>query len=437
MKKWLLFILAVMPFAVSAQEGEEVPRPAEVKTGWNFGPLPAIGYNTDLGFQLGALCDIYYYGDGSVYPGYIHKFNIEASYYFKGSGVFHFFYDSKYLIPNVRFTSAVTYIPNPIMNFYGFNGAASPYNASLDKKDGIAFYSMKRNSLRVLADFQGNIKGPLNWAAGMAFWYYKIGNVSLKNYRENAGFSLYSLYRQYGVIGADEAAGGCHLELKAGLVVDTRDHEAAPSRGIWAELMAYGSPDMFQSEGFNYLKVAAHFRQYVPVWEDRIVFAYHLAYQGTVAGSVPFYLQSNITTPYLRQVNSEGLGSVNTLRGMLYNRVVGDGVAWGNAEFRFRIVQFRLIKQQWYVALNPFFDAGMVVQPYRLDEMKAAETAYVADGGEPGLIYSGRDEKLHMSAGLGIKLVMNRNFIVSVEWAKPFDKQDGKSGINVGLNYIF
>jgi outer membrane protein assembly factor BamA len=430
-----------LPILATAQERKkEVPELTVVKQGWNFGPLPAIGYNSDLGFQLGVLCDIYYYGNGKAFPGYIHKFNVEASYYFKGSGVFHFFYDSKYLIPKVRVTTAVTYLPNPIMNFYGFNGAATLYDPALDKQNGMAFYSMKRNSLRVLTDFQGNISGPLNWAAGMAFWNYRIGEVSLKKYADHASNSLYNIYRNYGVIGENEAKGGSHVELKAGLVYDTRDHEAAPSRGIWAEAMIYGSPDIFQGAGFNYLKMSLRFRQYLPVLDDRIVFAYNLAYQGTMTGQVPFYLQSNITTPYLRQVNSEGLGSVNTLRGMLYNRIVGDGLAWANAEMRFRVVRFRFIKQGWYVALNPFFDAGMVVQPYRLSEMKRAasmlkkdpSTASLAD-----LVYSGRDEKLHASAGLGVKLVMNRNFIVSVEWAKPFDPQDGTDGMNVGLNYIF
>jgi hypothetical protein len=205
--------------------------------------------------------------------------------------------------------------------------------------------------------------------------------------------------------------------------------------------MAYGSPDIFGRKGgdrFDYMKISAHFRHYVPVWEDRIVFAYHLAYQGTVAGNVPFYMQSNITTPYLRQVNSEGLGSINTMRGMLFNRIVGDGLAWGNAEMRFRIVSFNFIKQQWYVAVNPFFDAGMAVQPYRLDEMKAVtDDPSTPEYDERALIYSGRDETVHLSAGLGVKLVMNRNFIVSVEWAKPFDRRDGKNGMNIGLNYIF
>jgi hypothetical protein len=89
------------------------------------------------------------------------------------------------------------------------------------------------------------------------------------------------------------------------------------------------------------------------------------------------------------------------------------------------------------MAIHPIFDAGKVVQPYRLEEMKAAEIAAVADGKAAGLVYSGRGEKLHASAGMGVKLVMNRNFIVSVEWGKPFDGQDGGSGFNIGLNYIF
>ena len=438
MKRLVIIIFALLPLVAPAQDNtRSADRPSGVKTGWNFGPLPAIGYNSDLGFQLGALCDIYYYGDGSVFPDYRHKFNVEASYYFKGSGVLHFFYDSKYLIPgNIRLTFAATYMPNPIMNFYGFNGASSPYYKDLDKRDGTAFYSIKRDVLRVMADFQGRIAGPLGWAAGVSFWNYKIGEVTLKKYSADAGNSLYNLYRKYGLITDSEAAGGSRMEFKAGLVFDTRDHEAAPSRGVWAEAVAYGSPDMFQRAA-DYVKVAAHLRHYVPLAGDRVVFAYHLAYQGTVAGNVPFYMQSNITTPYLRQISSEGLGSINTIRGMLYNRVVGDGIAWANAELRLRVASFNFINQQWYVALNPFIDAGAVVQPFRIERMREVWNDTWIPADERRLIYSGLDEKFHLSAGLGVKLAMNRNFIVSVEWAKPFASQDGTNGLNVGLNYIF
>ena len=37
-----------------------------VKTGYNFGPLPAVAFDADKGFQLGALLNIYDFGDGSV-----------------------------------------------------------------------------------------------------------------------------------------------------------------------------------------------------------------------------------------------------------------------------------------------------------------------------------------------------------------------------------
>ena len=39
-----------------------------IKTGYNYGPLPAVAFDADKGFQLGALLNIYDFGDGSTYP---------------------------------------------------------------------------------------------------------------------------------------------------------------------------------------------------------------------------------------------------------------------------------------------------------------------------------------------------------------------------------
>ncbi len=400
---------------------------AKVKKGWNFGPLPAIGFNTDLGFQYGVLCDIFYYGDGSTFPQYLHKFNIEWSQFTKGSGIWHIFYDSKFLIPKIRLTFAATYMPNRMMSFYGFNGFASPYSASLAKENP-AFYAIDRHMVRVLADFQGSLASNIGWAAGISFWDYRTGHVKLQKYADKT--TLWDLYTQGDnpVIPLDEQNGGSQLELKLGLVYDTRDNEPAPSRGIWAELIAYGSPDVIGRTGNAYLKMSAHFRHYITLMPNRLTLAYHLAWQGTVAGNAPFYVQQNISTLYLRQINSEGLGGINTVRGILFNRMVGDGYFWANAELRCRLFDFRLLGQDWYLAANPFLDAGMVVQPYRLEEMKAS--------GDPE-IYSGSPETMHFSAGAGLKAVMNRNFIVSVEMGFPFDRRDGTNGLNVGLNYIF
>ena len=449
-----------------------------VKKGWNFAPFPSIGYNSDTGFQIGALCEIFDYGDGSTYPGYKHKFNIDLSWTTKDQIKLHFFYDSKFLIPKVRLTAAATYILAQMYPFMGFNGGASPYfeHFASGKKQAnrLAMYNIKRNSMRVMADFQGDItSNKFRWAAGISYWWYDIEDITLKkkgvpayditpnDYLTAQGVnsaSLWQLYQRAGLIHANEANGGHHIELKAGLVFDSREHEADPSRGIWAEVYAYGSPDILNGrgkDGYHYLKLAAHFRHYVPVWQDKIVFAYHLAYQGKLAGNAPYYTLQNINTLYLRQIISDGLGSINTVRGVPYNSVIGDGYAWANIEMRFKLVSFRFIKQNFYLATNPFFDMGACVQPYRLNEMKQVLSSTELTQAEKNLIYTGQKEKLHMSAGLGIKLAMNRNFILSAEVAVPLNttvytntdlnvpvselttKKSYKPGVNIGLNYIF
>ena len=71
-----------------------------VKKGWNFGPLPVVGWDSDLGFQYGACVDIFNFGDGSNYPSYNYKMNIEASTYTGGSSLLRCYGDFKTLIPD-------------------------------------------------------------------------------------------------------------------------------------------------------------------------------------------------------------------------------------------------------------------------------------------------------------------------------------------------
>lgn len=419
MKKILFSLLCLPMFcgALSAQDN--------FKTGWNFGPLPAVSYNSDLGFQYGALCDIFYYGDGSTFPQYMHKFNVELSRYTKGETVAHLFYDSKYLLKNVRLTAAATYMDSQMSPFYGFNGFSSPYDNDFAAENP-SYYAIDRTMLRILADFQGKFNDHFGWAAGLSYWDITTNSVQIEKYKGQQ--SLYSLYVANNLIGEGEL-GGRHLELKAGLVYDTRDFEPAPNRGYCAEVVASVSPDLFGNGDYGYARLFAQWRQFFTIIPDRLHLAYRLAYQGTL-GNAPFYMQQTISTLYLRQVKSEGLGGKNTVRGILQNRILGDGYAWANFEARVRLFNFRFIGQAWYVAINPFFDMGYL-----------AQERYASRQSQTGMqllgIYSGTPDKVHMSAGAGLKLVMNQNFIITCEWGKPFDRRDGLSGMNIGLNYIF
>ena len=80
MTKHILFCLLSIVLCPLSLSAKKQPKPQEVdslgrkiKTGWNFGILPSIAYDADYGFQGGVLTNVYYYGDGSQYPEYIHS----------------------------------------------------------------------------------------------------------------------------------------------------------------------------------------------------------------------------------------------------------------------------------------------------------------------------------------------------------------------------
>ena len=355
---------------------------------------------------------------------------MEISKYSKGNTVLHSFFDSKYLIPGIRVSASVSYFGNKTTNFYGFNGAAARYLPEYDRitEDGNGLYLMRRDIFRIQTCFQGKF-GDSNWgwAAGLSYWSIKTGHAVNAGLQYQSDYSLYDLYVDSGVIHQAEKEGGRHLEIKAGVVFDTRDHENNPTRGTNLEVYMFGSPDIISHHNNHYLKLAVHFKQFVPLGE-RFVFGTHLAYQGLIAGNAPFYMLQTIQSINMKQINTEGLGSTCTLRGTVTNRLQGDGYAWMNNEIRWSFVKFRWINQNWTLALNPFFDLGMVVQPYHLAQMKKLGSMY----------YTGNGEKLHMSAGAGLHVIMNQNFNINFEFGKCFDPNDGTGlGINIGLNYIF
>lgn len=414
-----IFLIVTVTYVAHAKKEE---KEKHIKKGWNIIPFPALSFNSDLGLQYGAFCDIFYFGNGSEYPHYRHKISFEVSRFTKGSGVYRFFYDSEHLIPQSRLTVDLSYLPDKMMNFYGFNGYKSPYLDHMPK----SFYNMNRDMLRLTVDLQRSISGAWSWAAGIGYYNYRISNVKLKKYREVT--SLYQLYKSEGIFRPGEADGGNVLQLKGGIVYDSRDVETDPTRGFWGEAVLCGSPDWIDRNGYDHLKLTAVFRHYVPVAKDKLTFAYRLGYQGTLAGHAPFYVQSNINTLYMRQTYSEGLGGTFSLRGIYRNRIVGDGMIWMNAEFRYRFFNFRLFRQNWYFVVNPLLDAGRVITPFRQKQLKASLLPE---------LYCNTRESIHASAGIGAKAVMNQNFVLSVEWGKAFDKRDGRNGLNLYMNFLF
>lgn len=454
-----------------------------IKVGWNFGAIPSVGYDADLGFQGGVVGNIYYYGDGSRYPEYIHSLYAEATYSTKRYGIFRLNYDANF-IPNHRLTVDLTYLPDAMSDFYGYNGYQSQYNQwwhtwnkdpentkkwHPDSYRTRAFYKYKRDMIRVSADIEGQIAHGLKWNAGIGVLGYLIGDcdVAMLNgkkhpYSEDANGKptdhkamnpseegLFAKYQRWGLMSAAEAHGGWHPYVRAGLTYDTRDARSNPSRGIYTDAFftytaAFGEQ---AHEGFNNLRFNFNFRHYVPVYGNRVVFAYRLGTQNVIAGRSPFYLNTYQNTLFIQRVMYEALGGGNSLRGVMRNRALSNGYAFANIEFRLRVVDFDLIRQHFFIALNPFFDMGMITQPYALDE-ENLRSQIKADGEVvDDYFHFGTASRIyypHMAAGLGLKIGMNENFILSFDWAAALnntsnsDNPDGKiSNFYVKMGYLF
>ena len=455
MKKYLILLLAALLALPMAAKKKE-PKPQEVdslgrkiKTGWNFGILPSIAYDADYGFQGGVLTNIYDYGDGKQYPEYIHSLYIEAAYTTKHHGIFRVNYDSKYLIPGYRLTLDATYLPDAMCDFYGFNGFQSVYqptwstwNKNPQKMDTTAyrtrvFYKYKRDLIRVAGDIEGTIYKDLKWNAGLGVLGYLVGDCDINMINGRSQYDptkpydkplnpdeplLYDKYKDWGLIGADEMNGGWHPYARAGITYDTRDKRQGPNKGIYTDLFftysaafnaAYGQQ---AAAGYNHLQFNFTFRHYVPCFTDknginRITFAYRLGLQNLIAGQSPFYMNNYMNALFIQRVYYEGLGGGNSVRGMMTQPYNLDELV-------------RVHTHGLYQTLAESFDANHDPDEQFSDYFST----------NPKDIY-----RPHMTFGVGLKIGMNENFVLSADWGMPIDRQDNNKLANfyVKMGYLF
>ncbi|WP_347841334.1 BamA/TamA family outer membrane protein [uncultured Draconibacterium sp.] len=443
---WLICMFLILRFGLIAQDDL-------TKQGWNFGALPTITFDTDLGFQYGGLINLYHYGDGSRYPKYDHSIYLEVSRFTKGSGINRFYYDSDKLIEGLQTSVDISYLSDRAYDFYGFNG----YDAVVNKDwfdDETAdyrtrmFYKYDRKLFRFKVDLQGDLAGEsVKWVGGVNLLNFKLDLVDVDKLNKNKDQDdllpghdeqpgLYQKYQEWGIISDEDADGGFVPTLKAGVVYDTRDNHPNPMKGIWTEAVLMGSPEFLGGEN-SFTKLSVIHRQYFTLVPNNLSFVYRLAYQATLTGNAPFYYQTQMITTVMKGATSEGLGGASSLRGIRRNRVVGDSYFLGNVEARWKFARFQFINNNFYLGLNAFADFGRVT-----DKIDFEKPDYYVELDSPG-VYNHDDyfdndaEAIHYSFGLGLRVAMNENFIIRCDYGMAADERDGESGIYIGLNYLF
>ena len=434
----ILVVVFVIALSMGVAIGQD-----DAPTGWSFGGVPAIAYNSDTGFLYGAILNIYNYGDGSQYPDYRHSTYIEWSRTTKGSGKNIIQFDSKYLLPwDLRITTDLSYLTEAALPFYGFNGYESDYQSKYEDDEDDAYksrvyYRHARDILKFTADFQKQLLRDYNLRGLVGFGYHKtdIGTVDIESLNEDKDDEdklpevdlLYDTYLKHGAISEDEAEGGLTNFIKLGLVFDTRDNEPNPMSGIWTEALVTTVPNGLGNDVSYSLFTATH-RQYFTIIDKNLSFAYRLAYQGTIDGQIPFFMLPFYQSSYK---TDEGLGGSKTLRGVLKNRIVGNSVGFANLEMRWKFLHTKLLGQNLYLALNAFVDGGKVLKRYDSPGYEDYYDTVI------NAFDDAKEDDIHISYGGGFRIALNENFIIAIDYGMAKDEQDGNSGLYIGLGYLY
>ena len=423
MKKIFILLSAlVLMTGAAAQEKTEVE-----KTGFSFGGFPIVAFDQDKGLQLGALANVYDFGKGGWYPNPRQQLYVEASWFTKGSQLYVLSYDNRFLIPRVRFSFAAQFSNEKALDFYGFNGYASYFDASLPT----SYYQMNRMVPVGKLDFTGEITAHLYWKFGYHFKYFILDEVQSDKLADLPyQKSLFAWYKDLGFIEADEYKGGMTSAWRAGLMYDSRDVENAPTRGLWAEAFMEWAPK-WMGTNKPYGRYYAVLRQYFPLMGDRLVFAYRANVQGFI-GKPGFYVlpwESVLGPGYDR----DGFGGYRTIRGLMRNRVQGQAVCYFNTELRWRFYSTRVLGQNLTLGANAFFDGGRVLQDYTDVTVNPAWTFL------PSQLTQSGTERFHLAAGAGLRFILNKNFIIAVDYGRAFDRQDNRKGGSLYINtgYLF
>ena len=253
-------------------------------------------------------------------------------------------------------------------NRLGYYGQGNTTAFDRDSTMGVGrsfFYRVSRRTGGARLTVQRRVTGPLRLLVG--------GTLERTAFRALPGISIYQ---------RDSVAPFADAVGRVGVVLDLRDLEVDPHRGVFAEALI--------GRGRGYTRTSASLHVYAHPLE-RLVLAGRIGGEH-VSGTAPLAVQQTMET-------SEGpvvaLGGFRSLRGYYDGRFVGPGKIVGGVEARYGILW---APRLFEVKLFAFYDAGRVFAP--------GESIRLTRHG------------LHAAIGGGLAMALLRNTLVLLEAGK-------------------
>jgi len=220
------------------------------------------------------------------------------------------------------------------LGYYG-QGNNTPYDADSITSARPYFYRVSRTLGSARFTVQRRVVGPLRVLAG--------ATLEHTNFRELPGETRFQRDRVAGVVRPGEVPFTDRV-VRGGVIVDSRDQEIDPHRGVFAEGLV--------GRGRGYTRTTAAARVYLHPFE-KLMLAGRVSME-RMTGAPPVAAQ-------LTMESSEGpfiaLGGYRSLRGYYDARFVGPGKLVGGIEARYALLWSpRLLE----VKLVAFYDCGRV-----------------------------------------------------------------------------
>ena len=415
-----LIFLITLTASVEAGEKEKS------RNKYSFGLLPALSFSSDKGFGYGIIFQVDDKRAEKFKPYYSsHRFVVQRS--TKGIADYSYRFDSKYFLPNqMRITLKSKYRSSILEPFHGIGGAQTNYSAAYeDSSDtesyrGKFYYKYDKRNYRIDAILQGSlIENKFRWLGGITFQSTAVDTINYRDFdKELLDLPAQTLLAKLvgeGFIDPETFNGGSEHGIIAGLIWDSRDNESTTLKGIWSELLLRWVPGTL-GNNFSYVAFTGTHRQYFSI-NNKLTFAYRFVGRLMSEGA-PFFSISQQDGSF--EVG-EGLGSSKTIRGILYQRIIGKNIAYANFELRYKI---RNLFSDGFVATLLFHDRGRSFDSTPLlpdsDQGKESDT-------------------IHGSFGTGIRIALNSTFITRLDIGKALvPSVDGKGiKIYIGLDWLF
>ncbi|MBJ6762006.1 BamA/TamA family outer membrane protein [Myxococcaceae bacterium JPH2] len=301
--------------------------------------LPLVSFNSDQGLGYGGVGGMYLYAPGKT--PYAHAIGAQVFFTSNGAQNHYLRYDGPQLIGPLRLEARLEYRRENRSPFFGAGNRSAPdFRGDMDDER----YNYDKGSPGFWVRLRGRPFGPnhpLQSYVGYGWRYTQVSPYAV------------SVLAQEKPIGIE---GGPNGQLLAGALWDTRDDESDPTTGGVEELSLRVS-GLATFSRYQYAGITLSERRYLKL-SPRLLFAQRLTLD-MLFGEVPFFewtMTGGVNV-------SEGIGGMNSVRGIERNRFAGNVKAFSNSELRYQATQLSILGQPMKLGVVLFLDLGRVWHP--------------------------------------------------------------------------